>query len=292
MVAHPASLIFADSQNPAIPLKGLGLDDIFMDHSAAYAITSLAQLARGGKWRLEALRSHARPRLLWIAKGQGRITLAGQTRGFTPSNLIFIPGNTLYGIQPLSPLMGAQLTLPARPDGEWPDAPVHLRVLENHPQMEIAAHLDAIERELTADRPAADRAIEHHAGLLAVLLERRLADEGDAGLPDNSATRIAAAFTDLVARDFALGRTIADYARELGVTSTHLSRCCRAATGRAAHALLADRRLYEARKRLTDTAEPINRIAGDLGFGSPAYFTRVFQAHTGHSPSDFRRNGH
>ncbi|MFQ6547891.1 helix-turn-helix domain-containing protein [Aestuariibius sp. 2305UL40-4] len=262
-----------------------------MELSTAYAITSLAQLARGGKWRLEALRSHSRPRLLWISNGQGRITLAGQTRGFTPNNLIFIPGNTLYGIQQLSPLTGTQLALPARSGDEWPEAPVHLRVLENHPQMEIAARLDAIERELTADRPAAERAVGHHAGLLAVFLERRLAEaEGDAGLPDTSTTRIAAAFTDLVARDFALGRTIADYARELGVTSTHLSRCCRAATGRAAHALLADRRLYEARKRLTDTAEPINRIAGDLGFGSPAYFTRVFHAHTGRSPSDFRRD--
>src|SRR5690606_21208239 len=78
--------------------------------------------------------------------------------------------------------------------------------------------------------------------------------------------------------------------QSLGVTPTHLTRCCKAACGRPASALLQDRRLFEARRLLAETRIPINHIALSLGFASAAYFTRAFQHLTGQSPSAFRRS--
>jgi AraC-like DNA-binding protein len=40
---------------------------------------------------------------------------------------------------------------------------------------------------------------------------------------------------------------------------------------------------------LSETDQPVGQIARDLGFTSPAYFTRAFQHQTGKTPSAFRR---
>jgi AraC-like DNA-binding protein len=76
----------------------------------------------------------------------------------------------------------------------------------------------------------------------------------------------------------------------LGVTPTHLTRCCRETCGRSAIELLQDRRIFEARRLLSETDIPVGRIGQSLGFTSPAYFTRAFQNLTGLSPSAFRRS--
>ena len=82
---------------------------------------------------------------------------------------------------------------------------------------------------------------------------------------------------------------VADFASALGVTPTHLTRCCKLACGRPASALLHDRLIFEARQLLAETRMPVGQIADALGFASPAYFTRAFQHQTGKSPSAFRK---
>jgi hypothetical protein len=62
-----------------------------------FRMTSLARMAQGGKWRVEAMRSYSRPFLLWFTRGQGRITVNGVTRGYGPHNAVFIPAGTMHG---------------------------------------------------------------------------------------------------------------------------------------------------------------------------------------------------
>ena len=94
------------------------------------------------------------------------------------------------------------------------------------------------------------------------------------------------------ARDiFAAQRRFVEFAAELGVTPTHLTRACRATCGRPASDLLQDRRLYEARRLLSETALPVKQISAALGFTSANYFTRAFHGKTGKTPSQFRRAG-
>jgi AraC-like DNA-binding protein len=106
-----------------------------------------------------------------------------------------------------------------------------------------------------------------------------------------AAQRLARRYADLLERDFRSGQGVGDYARLLGVTPTHLSRVCNQTCGRSASDLLHDRLIFEARKLLTETRIPINAISAELGFTSPAYFTRAFQHRTGKTPSAFRRQG-
>jgi AraC-like DNA-binding protein len=96
-------------------------------------------------------------------------------------------------------------------------------------------------------------------------------------------------YTALLEKEFRRGKGVGELACDLGVTATHLTRCCRETCGRSAIDLLQDRRIFEARKLLAETTLPVGQIGASLGFTSAAYFTRAFQHLTGSSPSAFRR---
>ena len=89
--------------------------------ATALNLTSIAQNAGAGRWRTEAMRSHATPRLIYITKGQGRITVAGLTSGYGPNNLIYVPAHTMYGFEVGLSVFGQMLTIPAAMAAEWPD---------------------------------------------------------------------------------------------------------------------------------------------------------------------------
>lgn len=83
-------------------------------------------------------------------------------------------------------------------------------------------------------------------------------------------------------------RCVADYARMLSVTPTHLSRSIKAVSGKTAGKIIHDRLLLEARRQLVFTDNPVSEIAYQLGFSSPSYFTRFFSTQTGETPRTFR----
>jgi AraC family transcriptional activator of pobA len=82
--------------------------------------------------------------------------------------------------------------------------------------------------------------------------------------------------------------SVADYARALSVSTTHLTRVARTATGVSASALIEARLMREARRHLAYTHLSITTIAYALGYADPAYFTRVFTRDAGVSPRGFR----
>jgi AraC-like DNA-binding protein len=254
-------------------------------------LRSIGNAAMASRWRTEAMRAHATPRLIFIHKGQGRITVAGLTSGYGPNNLIFVPAGTMYGIE-LGPMAYGQLvTIPRAMADDWPDDPVHLRLRDVAAQKELVTIMDGLEAELRSDRPGAVRAAHYQAGLLSVFFERQRGGADPEARRETSQARLAAAYTDLVERDFRSGRGVADLARDLGVTPTHLTRVCKHSCGKSALTILNQRIHLEACRLLRETRKPIKDIAAGLGFNSAAYFTRAFQASAGMTPSDFRRGG-
>lgn len=252
-------------------------------------LMAIPRLAAGGRWRVEAMRSLSEPCMLWFTKGQGRITLAGQTRGYTAHNAIFIPPGVMHGFEAGPQVFGTAVFFGRDSDVALPTEPLHLRIREVHAQQEVNVLLDAIGRELDSDTPAHDRAASHYVGLLGVWLERQAAKATPDAPRNDAARRLVARYTALMEREFRTGAGVGELAAALGVTPTHLTRCCRIASGRSALALLQDRRIFEARKMLSETDMPVGQIGSALGFTSAAYFTRAFQNLTGKSPTAFRR---
>ncbi|MCT8328724.1 AraC family transcriptional regulator [Albidovulum sediminis] len=250
-------------------------------------LVPIQRLAQGGRWRVEAMRSYADPVLYWFTRGQGRITVGGITRGYGAHNAIFIPAGAMHGFEAGPQSYGTALFFGRGEDLGLPREPLHLRIRDAIPQAELSGILDHIQREIDAARPGHDRAARHYLGLLSVWLERH-AGAAEAGRSD-AYHRLARRYSELLEHGYRSGQGVAGYARELGVTPTHLTRVCKKTCGRSASDLLHDRLIFEARRLLLETRLPVARVSEELGFTSPAYFTRAFQKRTGRTPSAFRK---
>lgn len=127
-------------------------------------------------------------------------------------------------------------------------------------------------------------------GLAAVLLGRaaRAAADADAAPADSAGSALLARFDALVEGHLFDRWTVADYARALAVSPTHLSRVVRAATGQSASRHVESRLMREARRQLAYTNLQVSTIAYTLGFADPAYFSRTFSRVEGLSPRAFR----
>lgn len=254
-------------------------------------MTPIPRLAAGGRWRVEAMRSYSSHLLLWFTRGQGRITVAGTTRGYGAHNAVFVPSGVMHGFEVSTQVFGTAVFIPRDLGRSLPLVPTHLRIRDAGPQSEITGILDNLQRELDGALPERVRAVHHHTGLLNVWLNRQILLHGSESKTPDAAGRLTTRFTEMVEAQYQSGMNVSDYATALGVTPTHLSRVCNQACGRPASTLLNDRVIFEARRLLRETKTPIQQVAANLGFTSPAYFTRAFQHHTGQTPSAFRRAG-
>ena len=254
-------------------------------------VTPIPRLAQGGRWRVEAMRSYSANLLLWFTCGQGRITVSGTTSGYGAHNAIFIPSGVMHGFEVSAKVFGSAVFIPTELGLPFPKERAHLRIRDTASQNEMTTILTNINRELDGNLPDRIRATHHHSGLLAVWLKRQLLLHMQDSKKPDAAQRLTSRFTQMIEEEYQSGMNITDYANALGVSPTHLSRVCNLACGRPASELLHDRVIFEARRLLRETKTPIRQVASQLGFTSPAYFTRSFQQHTGQRPSDFRRSG-
>lgn len=94
--------------------------------------------------------------------------------------------------------------------------------------------------------------------------------------------------TTLISAHFRTHKPAEFYAEALGVSTTHLNRLTRAATGLSLLGLIATNIIEAARRDLVFTPTPVQGIAYSLGFSDPAYFSRFFRKHAGMSPAAFR----
>lgn len=267
---------------------------IIPDAPSKLRLTPISRLVAGGRWRVEAMRSLREPVLLWFTQGQGRITVAGTTRGYGPHNAIFVPPGVMHGFE-FAPRVQGTVVFFGRDHGlDLPASPQFLRPRDPISQKELIATLEAIQRELESKRPGALKAAQHHLGLVSVWIDRQLERERTSEpvmIRRSKATQqLAARYASLLERDFRSNQPVSEYAQALGVTPTHLTRVCKAACGKGAHQLLEDRVIFEARRLLSETQMPVKDVAEMLGYNSAGYFTRAFQKHAGMTPSAFRKS--
>jgi len=256
--------------------------------SDAPQLMTLAQWARGAPWRLNLPHSQPRHALIWVTRGQARATVGGLRRGIGAHNALALPAGTLFSLD-IGPACYGQVCLIA-PGGPalMPDQPEHLRIREVQQQAELTSLLDAMTREASQGRPFADEAAQAQAILITVWLRRALIEQEIPPRP-TAAQRLIMAYASLVEQNHRAGQPMASYARDLGVTPTHLTRSCKICCGLTAADLLVQRTLHAAREMLEDGDDAIRHVAAQLGFSSAAYFSRFIAQHTRVSPSELRK---
>ncbi|MHA6324060.1 helix-turn-helix transcriptional regulator [Roseivivax sp. CAU 1753] len=247
------------------------------------------QFTHGATWKLGDLHDREDDLLVWITRGQGRVTISGVRRGLGAHNALFLPAGTLLaldlGPQTLAQVVQAPAGLMMPRDRQ----PLHLRCRDSLPQAELTAQIEDMQREISRNRLHLRDALEAYLSLISVWLRRQAATGALDRPKDSASQRLTRRFAQLVVRDHRTDRAMADYAAALDVTPTHLTRCCKSVAGKTAAEMITERKLYAARVMLSEADPSIAEVAARLGFHSPAYFTRFVQTHTGQTPSRIRK---
>ncbi|AEI52209.1 helix-turn-helix domain-containing protein [Runella slithyformis] len=103
-----------------------------------------------------------------------------------------------------------------------------------------------------------------------------------------SADRIGQGFIRLVNKHYLSKRTLAEYATLLNITTKHLTKSVKQATGETPMDFIYKMLILEAKVLLKETALTVAEIAYQLSFDDAAHFGRFFKQHTGNTPVEFR----
>lgn len=258
-----------------------------MPHQNLPKVETLATHLRTEAWRGDAAQSLDHPILFWISRGQGRVMVDCRMRGIGPNTAIYIPPHTLFSYEMFAAPQGMVVSLPRDETSGFPRRPAILKATSVQLQSEITGLIDALSRELLELRPGQRRAVMAYVMMLGVWLDRALTEQPQDKL--GKSERVLRKFSHVVSIGHRDGKSLGEFAADLKVTPTHLTRLTQSAVGKPASTLLQERVIQAACEALLHTDRPVQDIAQKLGFSSPAYFTRAFQAHTGKNPSEFRK---
>jgi AraC family transcriptional regulator, transcriptional activator of pobA len=96
-------------------------------------------------------------------------------------------------------------------------------------------------------------------------------------------------FQQLIRAEDSYKKSVEAYARDLFISTGHLSRICRSIAGKSPKDILIDYFMTKAQLALSDVDSNIADISYTLGFEDPAYFARLFKKKTGQTPLEFRK---
>lgn len=229
------------------------------------------------------LHLHQAVEIVWLRQGAATLLLEGEALPLSPGDLALIFPDRIHGyrdsrevdavvfILPLTVLSPFREILdqrePARPvlrGGQWEDGGL--------PALMALAAADSGREE----EPVMNGYFRAVAG--KVLARTALVPAGRrAGDLMRDAIR-------LIHKDPAASLTRRDLARALGVSESTLSHQFSRALGVSLPRYVADRRLEEARRLLSETDLTVTRAAEKAGFGSPRSLNRAWHARYGDSP--------
>ncbi|HEX5168790.1 MAG TPA: helix-turn-helix domain-containing protein [Cyclobacteriaceae bacterium] len=93
-----------------------------------------------------------------------------------------------------------------------------------------------------------------------------------------------------VERNFKTEHRVQAYANRLGTPARTINTITKKFTGKTAGEIIAGRLALEAKRELYHNNRSVKEIGFDLGFESPAYFTRFFKKQTGTSPFEYKQS--
>src|SRR5690606_18963733 len=97
-----------------------------------------------------------------------------------------------------------------------------------------------------------------------------------------------AAVRDSIEEDPSLDVHVPDFAARSGVSASTFSRLFQELTGTTPVDFTRRQRIRRARRLLRSTDLPVSRVAELVGYADPLYFSRVFRAVSGASPTAYR----
>lgn len=251
------------------------------------------------QWEIRLHRHESFFQILYIEAGSGDAIFGEKRHAIHPPAIITVPPGLHHGFRFSRDIDGHVITIlkshlsHAPGDrsqlGEWLAMP-HLTSLD--PQNAEAAHvmqtLKRLGDEFENRRSGRNEVLAAYVAL-ALRLTARISHEGNTDeFPRDENARRMEMLNELIQQHFRSQKPASFYARELGVSPTHLTRIVRSMTGNTPHELIAGKLVEEAKRQLVFTLASVQEIGFRLGFADPAYFSRFFLKYTGETPRIWR----
>lgn len=244
-------------------------------------------------WELAPHRHGKLHQLLLLQKGRGTAHLEGKKLALGAGSLVNVAPGDVHAFSFEPNTQGFVVTLAS----EMVDA-LLVGVGDVRQSLgqsfvgQATAPIDALMRQIWQEFSGLGEAralVLRGLGATLLGLAARLASEGLAAKVSVADSAQMRRFEALIEAHYLAHWRVADYAKALAMSPTHLSRIARAATGEPASKVIDARVVREARRNLAYTTLGVATIAYALGFADPAHFSRVFSKATGLSPRAFRQ---
>ena len=238
--------------------------------------------------------------ILWISEGGARFVIEGEPLVAGARSLVVQPAGALHEIRFEPGTEGRVITVAvsyvqtvARDDPRLvavTRTPGVYAVADDSPCAgTVPLYFQQIMTETTWEAPGRRMAIRGcFVNILVALM--RLSENRTQSEPSRQdrdfelVTRYRAA----IERHFREQKSLAFYARSIGVSTQRLNLACRTRAGRTASEVLYDRILVEAKRCLLYTEMTVAEIGHSIGYDDPAYFNRFFSKRVGAPPGSFR----
>ncbi len=244
-------------------------------------------------WEFAAHRHDRLHQLLLLRTGSGTTRLDDAELALGPGSLVNVPIGTVHAFSFEPGTDGLVVTLADAMLDELLARDPEARRVTGHGWVSSAdVVVDDVMTQIAQDYagrlPARALVLR---GLCGTLLGRaaRIGARPDPKAQNLAQLHLLQRFEALVEAHFRAHWRVADYARALAITPTHLSRVVRAACDGPASHLIEARVIREAQRQLAFTNLSVTSIAYLLGFADPALFSRVFTRAAGLSPRAFRQ---
>lgn len=260
---------------------------------------SIPERSRLHDWEIRPHRHEAFFQILYISHGHGEALMDGAYRTFSEQTALFVPPGAVHGFRFSRDIGGLVLTVVRdrldavsavdRRVAAFVAAP-RIVPLAGNAGRDAGESLVRLGGEIQGR--GAGRAAMLEALVVASLVGVVRAAGGsevEGERPRDRDQERVERLGALIGAHFREHRDAAFYAGAIGVSTAHLNRILRAATGCSLQQLLNRRLVDEARRDLVFTFLPAQSIALALGFPDPAYFSRFFRRETGMTPGEYRK---
>ena len=286
--------------NTNIPQFGL-YGEAVVDDPALVHIENIASRSRENGWLIKPHRHGRMFQLLFVFDGHLDITIDEDYSSLKAPCVISLPAGVVHGFKFSPETEGAVLTLaePLLTNESYIRcepyfgplfAKARLFSLEGRSDVQemLAGYLKQIEVELRAVHLGHKLITEWLSRSVLMLLRRLMLENEEQGV--EVSTTPVVQYRKLIESYLLQHWSVEQYADALSISADHLTRLCKAEVGKTAKAIVQERLLLEAKRRLIYTRGSVEELAFGLGFKDAAYFSRFFKQATGETPASFRKN--
>lgn len=240
--------------------------------------------------------------IFYITKGITEITYQGKISTIEGPTLVTIPKNTPHGFKHQNEVEGWIISLSDSVLESLLNREAEVlftlyniyakKLIETDLEdQEVIQTLKQCINEYNGTKPGKLLMLQNLVGQLIIQLYR-LQNENSVleKVIDNSYKVYFKNFMLLISEARSFKKTIDEYANELKITPTHLTRITKSVSNKSPRELIIDYYISEAKVLLSNLKYNINEVASELDIEDPSYFSRLFKKKTNLTPKEFQRS--